>query len=132
MVKNSKCRKRLIIPLTTTTLAVGSNKIGTEEMCSTPSRNGGKKLSQPQPVDKKGRTHKCKVQLAKHSKSVKSVSRLAKMWAEQVRNRTVQTETNTRGLKRKLFNPEGGVPKAGRICVFRVCVASQRKEKGVR
>ena len=76
-------------------------------------------MSQPKPVDKRGRTaNKNKVQLAKQSKSAKSDSRLAKMWAEQVSNKTVLTETNTRGFKRKLFNPEGGVPKAGRVCVF--------------
>ena len=37
-----------------------------------------------------------------------SESRLAKMWAEQVSIKTVPIETNIRGLKRKLFNPEGG------------------------
>ena len=41
--------------------------------------------------------------------AAKSDSRLAKMWAEQVITKTLQTETNTRGLKRKLFNPEVGV-----------------------
>ena len=62
-----------------------------------------------------------KVQLAKHSTAAKSDSILANMWAEQVSTKTVQTETNTRGLKRKLCIPEGGVPKAGRMDTLCVC-----------
>ena len=43
--------------------------------------------------------------------NTRSKSRLTKMWGEQVSIKAVLTETNTRGLKRKLFNPEGGKPK---------------------
>ena len=38
--------------------------------------------------------------------AAKSDSRLAKMWAEQVVIKTVTVESNTRRLKRKLFNPD--------------------------
>ena len=69
---------------TSTTLATGV-KTGTEEACSTPSVKRVKKLSPPQPGDNIRRTTtKTKVKLAKHLKAVKSESRLAKMWAEQV------------------------------------------------
>ena len=60
-----------------------------------------------------------KVQLAEQSKAALSESKLAKMWAEQVTTKTV--ETNSRGLKRKLFNLEGSVRKAGRVDMICVC-----------
>ena len=103
-------KKRLICSLwlgaaATTTLAAGI-VTGTEELCTTPSRNRDKKLSPPQPGDKQRQTTKNKVQIAKHSKTVTSESRLAKMWAEQVVIKTVTVESNTRRLKRKLFNAD--------------------------
>ena len=123
--RDRAAKKRLIDGLwlaAKTTLTVSqsarNNTSGPEEVCSTPSRNRGESLSQPKPVGKKGQTaNKNKIQLAKQSKAAKSDSRLAKMWAAQASTRTVQPETNARGLKRKLFNPEGGVLKAGRIGV---------------
>ena len=60
-----------------------------------------------------------KVQLTEQSKAALSESKLAKMWAKQVTTKT--EETNSRGLKRKLFNLEGSVRKAGRVDTICVC-----------
>ena len=62
-----------------------------------------------------------KVQLAEQSKAALSESKLAKMWAEQVTTKTQPVGTNSRGLKRKLFNLEGSVRKAGRVDTICVC-----------
>ena len=63
--RDSAAKKRLIDSLwlaaaAITTLAIGSRAV-TEEACSTPSRNRGKKLSPPQPGDKIRRTNKNKI-----------------------------------------------------------------------
>jgi len=56
------------------------------------------------------------VKLAKSKDSLVDSSRLAKMWADQCRLKPDPIiETNTRGLKRKLFNPVGGLVKAARM-----------------
>ena len=57
-----------------------------------------------------------KVQIAKSKGSALASSRLAKMWADQVKQRPDPiVEARTRGQKRKLFNPVGGKEKAGRM-----------------
>ena len=43
------------------------------------------------------------------------------MWTDQVSIKAVLIETNARGLKRKMFNPDGGVPQAGRMDTLCVC-----------
>ena len=62
-----------------------------------------------------------------------SESRLSIMWAEQARKKIPHVETNTRGLKRKLFNPKDGIDKSGRmdtICVC-PCVCQADRIRGV-
>ena len=59
------------------------------------------------------------MQLSDKSKATLSESKLAQMWAKQVTTKTV--ETNSRWLKRKLFNLEGSVRKAGRVDTLCVC-----------
>ena len=56
--------------------------------------------------------------LAEQSKATLSESKLAKML---VTTKTQPVETNSRGLKRKLFNLEGSVRKAGRVDTICVC-----------
>lgn len=62
-----------------------------------------------------------KVQLSKNNSSLVKNSRLARMWADQCECKPQpDVETKARGLKRKIFNLDGGVSKAGRmspICV---------------
>ena len=130
--RDRAAKKRLIDGLwlaaaAKTTLTVsqsaGGNTSGPEEACSTPSRNRGESLSQPKPVDRKGQTaNKSKIQLAKQSKAAKSDSRMAKLWTAQVSTRTVETETNAKGLKRKLFNPERGSSQNRKGMCLSMCV----------
>ena len=54
-----------------------------------------------------------KVHLSRSRDTSVTSSRLAKMWANH--NPILAVETRTRGLKRKLFDPVGGVEKAGRM-----------------
>ena len=66
-----------------------------------------------------------KIRLARKLKAALSESRLSRMWAEQTSKKIPYTETNTRGLKRKLFNPEGGINKSGRMDTICVCPADR-------
>ena len=95
-----------------------------KEACITPTIKRVKVLSPPQknkPWDnmRKDKVKPKKVQLTEQSKAALSESKLAKMWAKQVTTKT--EETNSRGLKRKLFNLEGSVRKAGRVDTICVC-----------
>ena len=65
-----------------------------------------------------------KVQLSKNRDTHVTNSRLARMWASQWKTKPqpiLAVVTRARGLKRKLFNPVGGVEKAGRMGTICVC-----------
>ena len=79
-----------------------------------------KRMEMPKakPGPKKNKITSNKVRLSKNRDSQVASSRLAMMWASQwdkQQKPILAIEPHSRGLKRKLFKPEGGVEKARRV-----------------
>ena len=104
------------------TLAATEGAKAGEKVHLTPTLNNVKVMSSSQPEENTQKPKAKKVQLSKQVKTALSESRLARMWAKQVSQKIPQIETNSMGLKRKMFNPEGSLSKSGRGRGTKTCI----------